>query len=300
MMAWALGWALGKTANGIVKALTPSELSSRLQATIGDWARSLPEDCAVDPEAIFRRNDPQSGKALRLLSSRLTDGRIPAPDEWHDALLERWKSLAGPGDDLQLFFRLPEGDASRHLYDLAERLTTVCSGDEQMYRTAVAGLSERIKGWQDFEGLAARKRVLGDHVVLLVNELIEPPNYSEAYEIGFHVHNPSSAEMIIGQLAVEVLEVKSVDRHRIKTPGAPVVEHRFDVFLSPRKDKFHMNPKNVRFTLKKDESELFRAFVEAESGFEYLVRFIATETRLRDNRAEVVSTPSLWLTFERT
>jgi hypothetical protein len=169
-----------------------------------------------------------------------------------------------------------------------------------MYRTAVAGLSERIKGWQEVERLAARKGAPGDHIVLFVNELIEPPNYSEAYEIGFHAHNPSSAEMMIGKLAVEVLEVKSIDRHRITTPGAPVVEHPFDVSLSPTKGIFRMNPKSARFTLKNDESELYRAFVEAKSGFEYLVRFTATETRLRDNRADAVCTPSLWLTFKRT
>lgn len=172
--SWALGWLLKQVGDSAVAALMPSKLQSRLYATIRHWAENLPTEHGAVPDAIFAHHEWQPGPAHQLLTQRLIDSQPPSVEEWHDALLERWRALSSQQDEcLQPFFRLPEAKATKCLRHLAERLTAVCLGDAVMFRHATSGLDQRIQSWSKADA------------VLVVNDIIEPPEYGYGYNVLF-------------------------------------------------------------------------------------------------------------------
>jgi hypothetical protein len=201
VLAAVCGWGIKTTAEGILKALTPSELSSRLKATTESWAKSLPPGFEVDPSAVFGLGDLEAGHARKVISDRITDGRLPTREEWFEALMERW-TAAGNGPDMQPFFNRPANEVSPHLVALAGRLAEVCQTDERMFRGAVL----RFEEWRRAEAAAAHAP-MSRHAVLFINDVIEPANYSRSYEIDFHAHNPTADEILIGRMRIEIQEV---------------------------------------------------------------------------------------------
>jgi hypothetical protein len=287
VVSWALGWGLGKIFEKAIKLLTPSELSTRLTKSIQSWADSLPEESFVDPAAIFVANEPEVGPARRLLFQRLTDSRIPSREEWHKALVERWAAVRERGGDLHAFFHLPETKASDHLSTLAERLETVCLGDEQMFRTATAGLAIRIADWQQTSP------------VMFVSEIREPERYDAAYSISFYFHNASSEPLMVHGLSAEIIGLSSNLTSRTSTPGAPIVEYQFEVLLKPELGSVPLRAIGPRrFNLKQDETEYFNVRVTAVPGTDYRLRLTANVRELRSNSTSQASTPDFWLRFE--
>jgi hypothetical protein len=298
ILAAVLGWGFKTTADGILKALTPSELSSRLKATTESWTRSLPPGFEIDPSAVFSLRDREAGQARKLISQRITDGRLPTGNEWFDALMERWMA-AGKGPDMQPFFNRPANEVSPHLLTLAERLAEVCQTDERMFRGAVL----RFEEWRRAEAAAAHATT-SQHAALFINDVIEPSNYSTSYEIDFHAHNPTADEMVIGRMRIEVQEVRKINLHRTVTPGAPVDRFSFQAHLladSPQVQLVPMNAGPREFRLApRGASDLFSVTISAAPDHEYIVRLTANETNLRDNQRSILKTPELCLTFAGT
>jgi hypothetical protein len=294
LLETVLEWGAKTGLEAVLKALTPTELSSRLAATTKSWVESLPPGFEVDPSAVLRLRDIGVGPARRLVSQRMTDGRLPTQDEWLDALTEWWNA-ADKGADMQPFFRQPENEVSPHLRNLAARLTDVCESDKQL----CLGVFTRAAEWQ----LAATAR--GDperlNGWLFINEVIEPPSYSTAYEIDFHAHNPTADEVLINRMRIEVQGTRKIDLHRIVTPGHPGERYSFAARLSVNSPEAQLVPTGKahrEFRLAaRGGSDLFSVKVRAAPGYDYFVRLVANETNLRNNQRTVLKTPELCLTF---
>lgn len=289
-----LEWGAKAGLEAVQKSLTPSELSSRLKATIKSWVDALPPGFEVDPGAVLHLRDIDAGPARKLISQRMTDGRLPTPTEWLDAVTEWWNA-ADKGVDMQPFFRLSEQDASPHLRDLAGRLYDVCQSDKQM----CLGVFARAAEWQRLEN--TRGDLDCPNARLFINEVIEPPNYRESYEIDFHAHNPTADEVLINRLRIEVREARKIDLHRIVTPGHPGTRYSFAAYLSSKSASSQLVPfgtghREFRLT-PRGGSDLFSATVSGDPGYDYFVRLVANETNLRSNQRTVIKTPELCLTF---
>jgi len=296
IIAWALGWGAAKLADGLVKALTPSDLAVRLQATVESWANALPAGYEIDPGAVFRLNDPDAGDARKLLSKRITDGQLPTKDEWFAALMERWTAV-DRANGLQPFFNQPATEASRHLQELAERLSAVCRGDERMFRSAVL----RYEEWKHVGRNLSRNEPVQKHAVLFVSDVIEPRNYNRDYVVDFHIHNPTEAELLIGRLRIEIKDIRKINQHRVVTPGALAARSSFTAYLTPNDALVPLVPLNSaarEFRLSPNGgTDLFSLTVSGVPGYEYSIKLAANETRLADNGRSSITTPELSLSF---
>jgi hypothetical protein len=289
IIAWSLGWTLGKIGDSIIRSLTPSELRSRLSNSIESWTNALPAERYVDARAIFASSDVDPGPARRLLFERLIDSNLPTEQEWHLALVERWRTIVRgtSAADLQPFFRLTESEASSELLKLATRLTAVCRGDERMYRNATVGLNHRIHEWQ-----------IGTPV-MLINEIDEPERWNSSYYVHFHLHNGSDSSLLVAKLQAVVDEVAKINRFAAKTPGAATIEHSFTASLVPTVGPTKLVPLGPsRFTLRPGETEFFNVEIHADGGWDYLVRLSAVATKLHDGTKFDVSTARFWMSFE--
>ena len=297
-VSWVFSYGLGKVGDRIIKYLTPSELSVRLEATVRDWASGLGAERWADPVAIFSENEPEPGPARRLLAQRLTDSKLPAAQEWHDALLERWETVSAVAGERQPFFALTDEEAAHDLRQLAERLATVCRSDEKMYRASMIGLAERMEAWH----VALRDREGEPDARLLVRTIDAPERYDASYKIAFHVFYGGSGVVLIERLRINVISVLPVHRYAVKTPGAPAKEYRFAARLEPRAGNYEMSSRGPRrFQLSsgnEGRSELFRLEVEAQQGWAYLAQIVATQVDLQHNKSTDIATPEFWLTFE--
>lgn len=230
LLETVLEWGAKTGLEAVLKSLTPSELSSRLKAPIKSWVESLPSGFDIDPGAVLRLRDISAGPARKLISQRMTDGRLPTQEEWLDAVTEWWNA-ADKGSDMQPFFRLTEPDVAPHLRDLATRLNDVCQTDKQM----CLGVFVRAAEWRQLED--TRSDLEQPNVRLFINEIIEPPNYAEYYVIDFHAYNSTQDEVLVNRMRIEVQEVRKIDLHRIVTPGHPGTRYSFAAHLtvnSPR------------------------------------------------------------------
>ncbi|MCP3381238.1 hypothetical protein NLM31_12895 [Bradyrhizobium sp. CCGUVB4N] len=294
LLETVLEWGAKKGLEGVLKSLTPSELSSRLKSTIKSWVESLPPDFDIEPDAVLRLRDISAGPARKLISQRMTDGRLPTRDEWLDAVTEWWNA-ADKGADMQPFFRLSDSDVLPHLRDLAARLNDVCQTDKQM----CLGVFVRAAEWRQLEDY--RNTSDQPNALLFINEVIEPPNYKESYEIDFHAHNPTQDEVLINRLRIEVQEARKIDLHRIVTPGHPGTRYSFVAHLtasSPTSQLIPMGSGHREFRLTaRGGSDLFSVTVSGDPGYDYFVRLVANETNLRSNQRTVIKTPELCLTF---
>jgi hypothetical protein len=294
LLETVLEWGAKKGLEGVLKSLTPSELTSRLKATIKSWVESLPSGFDIEPDAVLRLRDISAGPARKLISQRMTDGRLPTQAEWLDAITEWWNA-ADKGADMQPFFRLTESDVAPHLRDLAVRLNDVCQTDKQM----CLGVFVRASEWRQLED--TRGDLEQPNARLYINDVIEPPNYAEYYEIDFHAHNPIHDELLINRMRIEVQQARKIDLHRIVTPGHPGKRYKFVAHLTPGSPSSQLIPvgsgyREFRLTAR-GGSDLFSVTVSGDPGYDYFVRLVANETNLRSNQRTVIRTPELCLTF---
>ena len=288
LLAWALGWALGKAGEGAIKALTPNELSARLSTSIESWAEGLPSERSVNPNAIFARFEPEPGPARRLLFQRLTDSVAPSNDEWLAALLERWHAVRSLGDGLQPFFTLNETEATEALSALSQRLADVCLGDERMYRNATTGLGDRIRRWGNRSA------------VLAINEITEPERWETNYSLGFHLHNPKIETILVSRLEIVVEAVQEIQGASPLTPGAAIVEHEFEVLLPIEPGRALLTTSGPRrFQLEPGKTEFFRLYTAAREGYEYRVRIVALTRAIPSDEISEVTTEDFYLIYRR-
>jgi hypothetical protein len=288
-LSWAFGWLADKAGDSLLTWLTPSELKSRLASTVGDWAKALPPDRYVLPEAIFQPHDPDPGPARRRLHERLIDSVLPTDEEWRLALLERWHAVRLTGGVLQPFFELSPEQASAELGALARRLRDICASDERMYRGAIACL---VRGTRQLDDKTA---------VLMINAIEEPQAWSSTYKLHFHLHNPTDQSLLVSSLGVWIDSIQEIEGTRVKKPGAPLVEYAFEVGLPDQPGWTPLVPRGpARFYLKPGEAEFFIVEIGAGPGREYSARLSAKLTILETGETGEAASPAMWLPFERT
>lgn len=285
------GWVAPKVADSIVRRLCPPELFSRLMRTARSWAAALPNTCELDPRALLTSDDRHVGPAQRRLSKCFIDSRLPTNEDWHRALCERWRALAAQKVELQPFFNLPADQACDHLRDLADRLATVCSSDEKMYRSATAGLPRRILDWRDVANEIATPSSTAP--VMRINEIEDYYLYS----IHFHLHNPTCRILLVQNLEIEVRNFFSIPALP-EGPAAPVVEYSFRGFVRPTRGRVPLEPLGPRrFHLKPGETEFFHLLLSGESPWSYVLRLVARTMELSDGKKGLLYTPDFCVSF---
>lgn len=297
-LSWALSFGLGKAGDKIIKCLTPSELSVRLDATVRDWASSLPSERWAHPAAIFSENDPEPGLAGMALFQQLLDSKLPTVQQWHAALLERWQTISTAPGEHQPFFALSQSEAADHLSRLSERLVTVCRSDEKMYRESMLGLADRVEAWRT----ALDGAQDGQDAKLHVRDVVAPERWNANYKISFHVFYGGRSVVLIDRLRMQVVSVLPVHQHAVKTPGAPATEYCFSTHLEPLVGNYEMASQGARrFMLsagRDGRTELLQLDVTAKPGWAYLAKILATQINLEQNESTDIATPDFWLTFE--
>ncbi len=150
---WLFTYAGKKGADSLVNRLQGEDLISKLHKAIDSWGKRLPEESSLQSEyatyALFPADDsdPEKRPALKVLRLRLLDGRVPPKQMWFAALHEQWLQVANRSEESAAFFTLPEEVARKHLEELAQELTDVCSRDGELFAPTAFELFQEILDW---------------------------------------------------------------------------------------------------------------------------------------------------------
>ena len=190
-----IGWACGKLGDTVLKHLPGDrQLSKQLDKTVAQWAKSLPKDQFVDPDALFPYVDPSTAKTERpeycALQAKLVKGGLPEKQMWHGVFVESWHCVRVDSEEPQPFFQLDESEASKDLEELAEATYEVCVRHEPIFKQAVIGTLGAIDGKIDDihtylrEVLELRESAPGEKIKALWPEISLPlggPKVSEPF-----------------------------------------------------------------------------------------------------------------------
>ena len=104
-----ISWVCNKLADeGIKKLRSNKQLARDIDKAVARWAKSLPEDHFVEPQALF----PTDGSATiaeerpqyRALRAKLMQNELPPKDMWHAVFMESWRLVREAVDEPQPFF----------------------------------------------------------------------------------------------------------------------------------------------------------------------------------------------------
>ncbi len=137
-LSWAIGYALKK---GLDQFLTHKSLSAKLQNQLDQWAKNLPSDSYVNPDALFpdivSDNDCDKRPALLSLRQTLRNYNIPTESQWQNVLIEQCQWVRDNNEDTQPFFKLQINEANKHLSKLSTALTNECKHDKNLFHSTV-------------------------------------------------------------------------------------------------------------------------------------------------------------------
>lgn len=173
-----------------LRNLSETDLGDLIRETAQEWANELPDDIGGSREtllrALFQEGQPrealQNGKseAREELSGTIRYQEIPEVATWHAALVERWEevNMRVNEEEAHPFFLLQEDNASNHLRNLAERLSSTCAEEQDLFqRTIYRLLREQVEArelgspWRtpaEFFSLQLQKHRLFRHTWTLV------------------------------------------------------------------------------------------------------------------------------------
>ena len=142
VLAWAIKLGLGSASKWAAEAIFGDALSRKLNKTVEDWARGLPDDFWVDPQAIFNLDaagDDLPRPRLTALQKVFITKRIPTEEQWLGALMERWEEVKGEqGADAQPFFKRSKAEVEPRLLELSRAIVDACRTDQDMFRVTVS------------------------------------------------------------------------------------------------------------------------------------------------------------------
>jgi hypothetical protein len=147
--SWLFGYIGNKLGDTILAVFRQDPFVTALHREIQEWVSELPPGSSIAAtDALFPalRSDevPDDREALHNLQSCLKTGSVPDAKTWHSALLEQWCVVRVKVKERQDLFRLDEPEASQHLWKLAERLSTVCSQHEPLFRATVVRILQEL------------------------------------------------------------------------------------------------------------------------------------------------------------
>ena len=115
LATWAIGFGFTQAARKLIDILFPSNLRTKLNIALEEWADSLPEEIFTHPAAIFDESAAGPHRE-RLQTVLLLDNHVPSSDLWLHALLETWETKKQQlGDDANSFFTQDRDGAEKHL-----------------------------------------------------------------------------------------------------------------------------------------------------------------------------------------
>lgn len=145
-LSWAVGYILTQ---GLNKIVTKKSLPVKLQKRLGQWAKTLPTNSYICPEALFpdieSNPTPLQQPALYSLRQTLIAQHIPSESDWLNALIEQWHRIHDNHKDPQPFFQLQESTAKEYLAKLAIEFSNECKQDEQLFHTTVIDILTATK-----------------------------------------------------------------------------------------------------------------------------------------------------------
>ena len=156
MITGLLSWALGRTADEIKRRVLSPDLVKRLDHIVSQWAKSVSDVAYIHPNALcpstisavdYQEDSPK----LLHVRETLTNGGIPVEKAWFEALFEQWKFIKtyhkNKGDEAQAFFDLSEGQAAKHLAQLAKNIHDECTRETRIFNPhVVSSLDTLVKG----------------------------------------------------------------------------------------------------------------------------------------------------------
>lgn len=150
-VSWGLGWVLTRATSRIW--LSKPSLASGLRAEVALWAKALPTDAWVYPDALFPSilSDEEAVDRPLLLQLRqvLLANEIPRVEVWDSAFREQWRARRDLGVNAQPFFLLSEQAVIPHLHDLAKRVFNVCCEQDPLFRPTLVSNQREILGLQE-------------------------------------------------------------------------------------------------------------------------------------------------------
>ena len=145
-----IGWACGKFADKTLSHVAgSSDLQNKLDKAVADWAKSLPKDKYVNPQALFpidatisKESDRPEYHALQQL---LLKNVLPGPDTWHKVFMESWHYVKKTISEPQPFFSLSQTKANEELMKLAQATYNICKQNEPIFKSAVIDRLDELK-----------------------------------------------------------------------------------------------------------------------------------------------------------
>ncbi len=138
-----IGWACGKFADKALSNLAGNtDLRNKLDKAVADWAKSLPKDKYVNPQALFPTDATISKESDRPeyheLQQLLLKNVLPGPDTWHKVFMESWHYVKKTISEPQPFFKkLSQKQASEELMKLAQSTYNICKQNETIFKSVV-------------------------------------------------------------------------------------------------------------------------------------------------------------------
>jgi len=147
---WLFGYVGSKLADKMLGLIRGSKLTSDLHKAVGAWASELPPHATLaSTNALFPSHVPDSDLTgrpyLAELRSLLRNSNVPTKECWHNALLEQWRFVRATVPEHQAFFILSEDIASKLLEDLAIRLCSICSQQQDLFRPTAISLLRDVE-----------------------------------------------------------------------------------------------------------------------------------------------------------
>lgn len=189
-----ISWAVGQVAGRLLSGITKTDLPQRLNNAVKNWAKSLPANERLVPEAIcnalFLNSEPnensQTRPALCKLREQIQSKQLPTEKMWFSALLERWEKVREDlGQDSQSFFLLEEVKAKLHIRDLAHKLYYECPKDVAIFTKYVVDSLEEIKATllvkPQSDNLVTDSKDLKDCLLTHLNNQIEKQKNCRKY-----------------------------------------------------------------------------------------------------------------------
>lgn len=142
-LSWAIGFTLQNSMQWLAKKCFSEDLSSRLTEEVTLWAKSLPKEINLAPEALFSNIETMESlserPALSILCATLKASKIPSAEEWQKALFERCKQVQSSNkpEDTQSFFLQSDLQIWDKLDSLACRLSDVCKKDRELFQSTI-------------------------------------------------------------------------------------------------------------------------------------------------------------------
>lgn len=273
-LSWAIGFVLNTALKKRAEALLERKsLTDNLERCVQSWAKTLPPDLAVHPDALFAElpifaknaTDHERSPAGTALGTALANGLVPSSQLWRNALVERWSFVhRSLGSTASSFFRLPEDKATEYLEILAARLARVCQEDPALFQVTV--LSRLDAEQSGTPGATGELRL---HVL---HATVEPPNYSPTQAtVRFTLTNLTPNQIKITAIRLTVLTRKFKRVFRLPGVGAPHKEFELQADLSSADEHDLLASADVQFVLRPGESDAFSILTVGEEGCEYKI-----------------------------